>query len=157
MTRVTGAWRSVAAWLLTIVTNWSSHCGQRHTSLAARVDEWHVLSHTWRALPASRHAQAFLRWRKSLTIEVMRSRRVVELLTQAVRVLAEQAASHDARKAEAHWKAWIVEGPGKGLARRRWMSRCATGWIPATLSPTPAAPEVDGELVDAEATEVTEA
>ena len=92
---------------------------------------WHLRFHCWDELGSSQSAVVFRTWVSLLSSDLLKDKVRVLCKYRSARCIADAAHAHDSNASRQAWHSWLHEGPANGLGRQHFMSRVATGWIPA--------------------------
>ena len=78
--------------------------------------------------------EAFERWRRLITEEILEHSQWVIMLKKAATANAEAEERAAQKSALKKWELWINEGPASGLRRQHQYSRIQDGWAPTKAS-----------------------
>ena len=134
--RVSAAWRTIAAWFKLILIHWGADRGGEGHLPALLKARWSVVHHEWHNLGDSTNAKALRRWVSYVSAFELSDKLRAMLLSRDANGIADAAAAHDANASRSSWHSWLQEGPSSGLGRQHKLSRTSAGWVPAKLGVT---------------------
>ena len=120
----------MASWLTDVAQSFGRKPPPQAQAVADRAKR-RLKNHCWQHIGNSVHAVAFKQWLVKAVEAGFEDRVAVHWLRSSASLVADRAAAHDKRLADAAWRSWINDGPAKSLGRWHRMTKVASGWIPS--------------------------